>query len=199
MDRRKRQFGLFLVAVVLSAAALSLLTLRFLRQDEELARQREPGQRAQEVAQAQRELAGNLEKIRLQGINRGVAALESPETAPPADSAIVFSTPLNREDLVLPWQTTRNATFPSPGFASNHEVGETREFQAKDFPVAAPAYRLALAQSRQRSEKCVSHLAIARVLVKAGRQQEALDGYREILGACGDEVDDLGIPFPLYA
>jgi flagellar basal body-associated protein FliL len=62
MDRRKRQFGLFLVAVVLSAAALSLLTLRFLRQDEELARQREPGQRVQEVAQAQRELAGNLEK-----------------------------------------------------------------------------------------------------------------------------------------
>jgi hypothetical protein len=137
MDRRKRQFGLFLVAVVLSAAALSLLTLRFLRQDEELARQREPGQRVQEVAQAQRELAGNLEKIRLQEINRRVAALESPETARPADSAIVFSTTLNREDLVLPWQTTPNPTFPSPGFASNREVGETREFQAKDFPGAA--------------------------------------------------------------
>jgi signal transduction histidine kinase len=199
MDRRKRQFGLFLVAVVLSAAALSLLTLRFLRQDEELARQREPGQRVQEVAQAQRELAGNLEKIRLQEINRRVAALESPETARPADSAIVFSTPLNREDLVLPWQTTPNPTFPSPGFASNREVGETREFQAKDFPGAAAAYRLALAQSRQPSEKCGSHLAVARVLVKAGKQQEALDGYREILRACGDEVDDVGIPFPLYA
>src|SRR5262245_36897449 len=117
MDRRKRQFGLFLVAVVLSAAALSLLTLRFLRQDAELARQREPGQRLQEVEQAQRELAGNLEKIRLQEINRRVAALDSPETASPADSAIVFSTPLNRDELVLPWQITRNPTFPSPGFA----------------------------------------------------------------------------------
>src|SRR4030095_15471624 len=146
MDRRKRQFGLFLVAVVLSAAALSLLTLRFLRQDEELARQREPGQRAQEVAQAQRELAGNLEKIRLQEINRRVAALESPSTTQPADSAIVFATPFNRDNFVLPWETNRNSAYPSPGFISNRDVGEMREFVSKDFAGAAASYRLAIAQ-----------------------------------------------------
>src|SRR5262245_60093864 len=132
MDRRKRQFGLFLIAVVLSAAALSVLTFRYLRQDEELARQREPGQRLQAVEQAQRELAGNLERIRLQEINRRVSALEAPANTRAADSALVFATPVSREDLVLPWETTRTSTFPSPGFASNGDTGELREFQSKD-------------------------------------------------------------------
>jgi len=57
MSRRKRQFWLFLVAVVLPAASLSVVTFRFLRQDEELARQREPEQRREAVEQARRELA----------------------------------------------------------------------------------------------------------------------------------------------
>jgi signal transduction histidine kinase len=199
MDRRKPQFGLFLIAIILSAAALSLLTFRYLRQDEELARQREPGQRLQEVEQAQRELAGNLEKIRLQEINRRVAALESPSTTLPADSAIVFATPLDRENFVLPWETTSTSAYPSPGFVSNRDVGETREFVSKDFAGAAAAYRLALAGSRQPSEVCDSRLALARVLVKASKPQEALEAYREILRTCGSTVDEWGIPFALYA
>jgi len=199
MDRRKRQFGLFLIAVVLSAAALSVLTFRYLRQDEELARQREPGQRLQAVEQAQRELAGNLERIRLQEINRRVSALEAPANTRAADSALVFATPVSREDLVLPWETTRTSTFPSPGFASNGDTGELREFQSKDYPGAAAAYRLALAQSRQPNEKCESLLSLARALVKAGRPQEALANYQEILRSCGSATDDFGIPFTLYA
>jgi hypothetical protein len=55
MDRRKRQFWLFLVAIVLPAASLSILTFRFLRQDKELARQREPEQRREAVEQTGRQ------------------------------------------------------------------------------------------------------------------------------------------------
>lgn len=199
MDRRKRQFGLFFVAVVLSAAALSVLTLRYLRQDEELARQREPGQRLQEVEQAQRELAGNLEKIRLQEINRRVTSSESPTSTRKPDPAIVFATPLNHDELVLPWATTRTSAFPSPGFVSNRELGEMREFQSRDFAGAATAYRLALAQSRQPSETCESRLSLARVLVKAGNSQEALQNYREMLRGCAGAPDEQGLPFALYA
>ena len=90
-------------------------------------------------------------------------------------STLVFSTPLNRDDFVLPWETAKSVAFPSPGFASNREIGEVREFQSRDFPGAADAYRMARAQSRQASEKCESQLILARVLVKAGSSQEALN------------------------
>ena len=55
MDRRKRQFGLFLVTVVLS------------------------GQRLQAVKQAQRELFANLEKISLLEIIAGIHVRNRPQ------------------------------------------------------------------------------------------------------------------------
>src|SRR5215813_3468651 len=97
MDRRKRQFWLFLVAIVLLAVSLFFLTFRYLRQEEELAMQCEPEQRRYAVEQARRELAARLETIRLQEINRRVTELESQAAGRPADSAIVFVTPLGRE------------------------------------------------------------------------------------------------------
>jgi signal transduction histidine kinase len=199
MDRRKRQFGLFLLAVVLSAAALSILTYRFLRQDEELARQREPGQRLQAVEQARRELIANLEKISLLEINRRVTASAS-TPGDPADSATVLATPMDRlEQLVYPWKAPRPVAFPSPGFLANQDAGESLEFQSKDFSRAAAAYRLAMAGARQPDEACQARLALGRALVKAGRNKEAVEEYRAMLQACETALDELGIPFSFYA
>lgn len=199
MDRRKRQFGLFLVAVVLSAAALSILTYRFLRQDEELARQREPGQRLQAVEQARRELIANLEKITLLEINRRVTASDS-ALGDPADSAIVLATPSDRlEQLVSPWKSLRNAGFPSSGFVTNQDAGESFEFQSKDYSRAVAAYRLALAGARQPEEACQARLGVGRALVKGARNKEAVEEYRAMLGACETVADELGIPFSFYA
>jgi tetratricopeptide (TPR) repeat protein len=199
MDRRKRQFGFFLLALVLSAAALSVLTYRFLRQDEELARQREPGQRLEAVEQARRELVANLEKITLLEINRRVTASVS-TPADPADSAIVLATPIDRlERLVSPWKDAAPSAFPSPGFVDNLDTAETMEFQSKDFTPAAGAYQRALAGARQPHEACQARLGLGRVLAKAGRNKEALEQYRTTLETCETAVDELGIPFSFYA
>ena len=199
MDRRKRQFGLFLLAVVLSAAALSILTYRFLRQDEELARQREPGQRLQAVEQARRELIANLEKISLLEINRRVTASES-ALADPADSAIILATPPDRlEQLVSPWKNARASVFPGPGFVTNMEAGENLEFQSKDFPRAASSYRLAVSGARSPDEACQARLGLGRALVKAARNKEAVEEYRAIIENCESALDELGIPFSFYA
>ena len=199
MDQRKRQFGLFLVAVVLSAAALSILTYRFLRQDEELARQREPGQRLQAVEQARRELIANLEKISLLEINRRVTASGS-TPGDPADSAIILATPIDRlEQLVFPWKSPKPVGFPSLGFMTNQEAGENLEFQSKEFSRAAASYRLALGGARQPDEACHARLGLGRALVKAGRNKEAAEEYRAMLPACETSMDELGIPFSFYA
>jgi signal transduction histidine kinase len=199
MDRRKRQFWLFLVAIVLPAASLSILTFRFLRQDEELARQREPEQRREAVEQARRELAARLETIRLQEINRRVTELESAAAGRPSDSAIVFVTPVGREGLALPWENQTKQTYPSPRFVSNKDAGESLEFQSKDFIGATAAYRLALAEARQPEEDCDLRLSLGRVLVKAGMLEAALESYRHILRVCSQATDDAGMPFALYA
>src|SRR5882724_488371 len=89
MDRRRRQFVLFLIAVVLPAAALSLLAIRFLRQEDELKVQRGNTDRANAAQQARRELNAKLEKIQLLEVNRRFRQVGSPGDAQ-ADPAIVF-------------------------------------------------------------------------------------------------------------
>jgi signal transduction histidine kinase len=197
MARRKRQFGLFLGAVALSAAALSILTFRFLAQDEELAREREPGQRQQAVQQAERELLANLEKIRLTEINRRIRGPEP--SAPATDPAIVFAAPLEGERLILPWEAGNPLRLPSARFVSNREAGETHEFQSKSFSKAAAAYRSMLADSQQPGERCESELSLARVLAKQEASREAGESYGRILQKCSSIEDDQGIPFAFYA
>ena len=199
MHRRNRQFWLFLVAIVLPAASLSILTFRFLRQDEELARQREPERRREAVEQARRELAARLETIRLQEINRRVTELESAAAGGPADSAIIFVMPVGREGPALPWEKQTKPSYPSPRFFWNRDAGEIQEFQSKDFNGAAAAYRLALAEARQPEEDCELRLNLGRVLVKAGMLEAALETYRHILRVCSQAMDDSGMPFALYA
>src|SRR5688572_11214457 len=201
MDRRKRQFGLFLVGVALSATALSILTYRFLVQDEELAREREPGQRQQAVQQAERELLANLEKIRLTEINRRIRGPEplAPTTDPAMDPVIVFAAPLEGERLILPWQTGKPRRLPSARFVSNRETGEVHEFQSKSFSNAATAYRSMMAGSQQPGERCEAELSLARVLSKQESSREAGEIYGRILKTCGSLEDDQGIPFAFYA
>ena len=199
MQRRTRQFMLFLVAVVLPAAAMSLLTFRYLRQDEEMARQLEPGQRRDAIEQAQRELVARLDTIRLQEINRRATAAATSAEIRPADSAIIFAIPLNSGGLVFPWETARKSAYPSSGFVSNRETGEIREFQSRDFAGAAAAYRVALTGARQPQEICESRLNLGRVLVKAGKTEEALPFYRDMLRTCTSALDDQGLPYALYA
>jgi signal transduction histidine kinase len=197
--KRTRQFILFLVAIVLPGAALSVLTYRFLLQGEELEKQREPGRRREAVEQAQRELEERLEKIRLEEINRRVTAMESTGSVRAADAAIVFAMPVKGNELVLPWERRQTRGFPSPLFLANKEAGEVLEFQTRDFQGAAAAYRTAMAEARQAEERCDSRLILARALVKADKPREAKPLYHEILRECGSASDEQGMPFALYA
>ena len=46
---------------------------------------------------------------------------------------------------------------------------------------------------------CESRLALGRVLVKSGKHPDALEAFREILRTCKSTMDDLGMPYSLYA
>jgi signal transduction histidine kinase len=197
VHRRRRQIGLFFIAAVLPAIALSVLTFRFLAQNQELDRQRNPERRRQAVEQAQRELENRLEAIRLEEINRRVTTSGSDTRL--ANPAIVFVATLDKDSFVFPWEQSRKTVYPTPAFVSNKETGEVREFQSKDFNGAAASYRLAADAAATHDERCEARLGAARVLVKAARAEEAAEVYRQMLLDCGQAIDDAGMPFTLYA
>lgn len=189
---------LFLVAVVLPAAALFALTFRYLHQDEEMARRLEPGQKFDAVDQAQRELTASLDAIRLQEVNRRAQSRET-STGLPADPAIVFALSLDKGRLTFPGETSQTLSYASARFISFRDDGQLREFQSRDFAAAAAAYQAALTVARQPAEGCESRLALGRVLLKAQRQVEALAVLRDMLRTCGATTDEQGMPYTLYA
>jgi signal transduction histidine kinase len=186
MNRRKRQLILFLVAVMLPAGVLSALALRFLRQDEELGRQRATEEYTNAVNGVRRELTARLNAIKLEGWNRG-------------DSAIIFAARWNRDGLILPWLHAPESVHPAGEFIAMLDRSTTLEFQSNDLAAAARAYQQALLLARRPEDACEARLGLGRVLVKAKQDQEALKVYLEMLAACGATVDDAGIPFSFYA
>jgi signal transduction histidine kinase len=194
MERRKRQFRLFLIAVMLPAALMFVLTLRFLWREEELALQRADADRGNAVEQVRRELTAKLETIELQGIRK----IESPTDSSAADPAIVFVTPWRIDEITMP-ESKRTPAFHTPDFLSFRDLGEIREFQSKDPKGAAEAYRRALQAAKLPEEECEARLTLGRTLVKAGRPQEALPIYRVMLETCSQTPDEAGMPFALYA
>src|SRR5262249_23409079 len=69
----------------------------------------------------------------------------------------------------------------------------------KDFNSAASVYRRALEITRTQVEDCELQLSLARVLVKAGKRDDARISYERIMDRCAEAEDDFGIPYRLYA
>jgi signal transduction histidine kinase len=198
MNRRKRQSGLFVVAVVLPAALLSLLTIRFVRQEKQLDEQQATADRATAAEQARRALLTRLENIQLQEENRRILKTKPGDVNPPADATLVVVTPWNENRLELPWAAPVTP-YPTPQFVTFRDSGEEHEFRLKNLDRAAENYRRAMAMTQQPEELCDGRLALGRVLAKAQKTEQALEHYREILKVCDGVLDETGMPFSLYA
>src|SRR5215467_635105 len=131
MNWRKRRFGLFLAAVVMPAALLAVLTFRFLRQDEELSRERTENGRRSAAEQAGRELAARLEAVQLQEVNRRLGKVDSNQADPPSDPAIIFAALWGPEGMHLPWESGRKPLFPNARLLAFKEQGEALEFRQR--------------------------------------------------------------------
>jgi len=198
MNRGKRRFALFLATVVVPAALLAVLMFRFLRQDEELSRQRAEDARRTAAEQMGRELAARLDAIQLAEINRRMGK-PGGQPGQSADSSIIFATTWNGDRMTLPWEAASNAFYPSAQFAALLDQGDMLEFRQMDFPAAAAVYSQALSLSKQPEEACEARLSLGRVLLKAEKAGDALQVYREMLAMCGAVLDNAGLPFSFYA
>ncbi len=194
--RRNRRIFLLVLAILIPAAVLITLAVRVVRQETELGERRVAEERRDALDQLRRELFARLQAIKLQEVNRliGESGLSIP-----ADSPIVFVSPLGEDRMALPWEQKRVSKLQSVEFTRHQLEGESFEFRANDAPHAIAAYTEARDAARTPTEKCGAQLWIGRTFSKAGMMKDAEDIYHAMLEKCGAVADDDGVPLGLYA
>jgi signal transduction histidine kinase len=198
--RRARRIALLLSAILIPTAAVILLGVRVLRQENELAARRAQEQRRDALDQLRRELSARLQALRLGEVNRIIG--DSGRRLPP-DSPIVFVAPMvqdrGQDRIVLPWETTDVVPRPTAEFARAQVDGEWREFRQNDAAAAVASYRHAYDVARSRWEQCSARLWLGRAYRKAGMTADAEQTDRAAVHACGDVADADNVPVALYA
>jgi signal transduction histidine kinase len=194
--RRGRRIALLLSAILIPTAAVILLVVRVVRQENELAERRASEQRREALDQLRRELTARLQALRLEEVNRLIG--ESGRRLPP-NSPIVFVAAVREDRLVPPWEAERTPPRPTAAFTRWQLEGESREFRQNDAVAAAAAYGRAANAARSPWEQCSARLWLGRSYLKAGMTTEAERTDRAVMDECGEEVDGDGIPLALYA
>jgi signal transduction histidine kinase len=194
--RRTRRTALLLSAILIPTAAVVLLVVRVVRQENELAERRAAAEQREALDQLRRELTAHLQALRLEEVNRLIG--ESGRRPPP-DSPIVFVAPMVQDRMVLPWEDSRIAPAPSADFVRWQREGEAREFQQNDAVAAAAAYEQALNAARSPLELCSAYLWLGRSYSKARMAVEGLGADRTMVETCGGVSDGDGVPLALYA
>src|SRR5687767_14689458 len=124
--RRTRRTALLLSAILIPTAAVVLLVVRVVRQENELAERRVTAERREALDQLRRELTARLQALRLEEVNRLIG---EPGRRLPSDSPIVFVAPMLQDHMVLPWEAGRPVSPPTAAFARWQFDGESREFR----------------------------------------------------------------------
>jgi signal transduction histidine kinase len=194
--RRTRRIALLLSAILIPTAAVILLGLRVVRQEDELFARRASEQRRDALDQLRRELTARLQALRLGEVNRLIG---EPAGRLPSDSPIVFVAPMVQDRMVAPWDVRRDEPRPTAEFERLQREGEAREFRHNDPGGAVSWYRRALDVARSPWERCSASVRLGRSYLKARMTADAARADRATLDQCGDVLDADGVPLALYA
>jgi signal transduction histidine kinase len=199
----RRQALLFLVAILLPCAVLVVLGLQVIEQERQLEQKRFTEERQRTLQDFRPKLLSQLENIKLQLVTQ-TAARHAEARAFRPQGVVAFAGPLQDGRLLLPWENSSKARQFREGlyagkFADKIREAESEELAANRFENAARLYRAAIDSATEPAQRTYAHLLLARTLQKLGRRIESLKEYEQVLAAPPDAVDELDIPFGLYA
>jgi len=194
----------FVSLSLLLVALLLFLVMRLWRQDQALEQQR---------IQARLEIAGNEIALQLEAaysrLLQRFTALASGGPDSLESSLLDFSGSLADDGLVLSWTESKLRVFPDRRllYVPDHSIGIYSEpYQLKqgleleykqgDLAAAAEFYR-GYCDASDPQLRAESLLNLGRVLFKAGRKQEAVEAFNDLM-QCG-EINISGIPAELMA
>lgn len=191
----RRQGWLFLLAILAPCLVLLIVGLRTIEQERQLEEKRAAERRQGRLDRLREELLSRLERIKLD------AAL-----TPGAQShgAVIFVGKIQQGRLLLPWEVNANGQafrqwMQEASFSAKLQQGEQEEFAGGQPAAAIVRYEEAIRGTNRPALAAYARLALARVLGKAGRRQEALAHYEQVLAAPAELVDEHGVPLALYA
>jgi signal transduction histidine kinase len=200
----KKQLALFLLAVLLPVVFLVGLTIRIVRQERELSRQRIAEERQNRVREIEQGLAGQLEKL----VREEAAVLsESPAGIVRREYVnpnIVLIAKVSDTRLILPWEIQPEGKT-SPGLSGDSAFGqalrqaESAEFAQKDSALAAERYARAARLAQSLAQAGYARLQRARSLTRMKKVTESQQEYEKVLALPPGVTDEYGIPIALYA
>mgnify|MGYP001825782174 FL=1 len=197
MKRRshRRQFFLFVAAVILPCVVLVAAGVRMVDQERELAEARLLQERSRVARQLGQDLLIHLNQVWV-GLQREIGE-GTPRGHRPHAGEVVFAAEMREGELFLPWKVATPG--PGPGDVPLIQRGERQELGAGDVEAAALTYQLALEDASDQGEASLARLYLARALAGGNRLEEALDHYRVLLALHTGITDNLGMPFSYYA
>ncbi|MFC2167261.1 tol-pal system YbgF family protein, partial [Acidobacteriota bacterium] len=194
----RKQILLFLLVFVLPCVVLVFLSLRIIDQEQELAEKRASDEHRRITAEMSQYLFTKLETIKNQEL--GADSLLNSHINP----EVVLFGQVEDNQLKFPWeiQPEGESGFQSlhqPDFTRKIQQAEEEELVKKDYSRAAFLYRQILKTPISNTQQAYAHLLLARVMMKAGQQEEAFSLYKNILTLHSNITDEFGIPFFVYA
>ncbi len=200
----RKQFFLFLIAVVLPSLLLVIFAWRMIRQEQELAQKRMEDERQRAAREFGQVLLMRLEKIKLQEAGVSINWTELPGNLEYINPEVALIGQVKEAKLRLPWESNQQSAefrqiLSDSNFAIQIQHAEQQEFAKKNFTRAAELYRQLINATREPIRKSYAHLLLARALSKTDRKKEALEHFHSILKLPSRIKDEYGIPFCLYA
>src|SRR5215471_17544270 len=195
----RRRLALFLIVVLVPFGVLTVLAIRTLTQDRELAVRRQDDDRRQFAAAVRQELLGRLETLKFRALSD-----MRPDVRESVGDPVILAATVTDGRLVLPWEDDAAAAevrrlLAELPFGSLAERGESEELIRGRPDSAAELYRRALTAATQPVQAASAELLLARALNKAGHLDSVLDCSRRTLARPISLVDEQGVPYALYA
>ena len=201
--KHRRQIGLFLAAVVLPSAVLTVLGLRMMTQERQLAAGRVADDRRRVAAEIRQSLLVELERVERHALT---ALSESEGPLPPdhVDAVLAFAAPVLDDRIALPWErdptlAAVRAALAEAAFAGAIRGAEMIELRDRDYPAAIRSYRSIIKSATHESQESLGRLLLARALMGSGSRDMAEEEYRALIARPSAVVDEHGVPFAWYA
>jgi len=202
MDPRshRRQVLLFFVAVILPSIVLAALSVRMIRQENELAENRLVEQRRRLASDLGQQLLVRLERIKLD-IVREQTLKQGPAPVSFDHPAVAIAGWVEANALTLPWEidAASESLEGKEDYLRKIRQGENAEFVLKQMDEAIRLYQGANDTARSPSESAYARLLIARTLMKQGEVENALENYKALLQLSPDVRDENAVPISFYA
>jgi signal transduction histidine kinase len=195
--------SLLLLALLVPSVVLALLSVRIMRQENELQERRRLEEEERETDRIARRLLGRLEQVREQELQAWAERAEDAAERRYQRPATVVVARVDGGRLIAPWDEDASPrvfldAIREPGYASRIRRGEQAELVDQQAARASASYREAVRTAKGPEQRGHALLLLARALGKTADVARAAEVHQEILALPPGVIDDQGLPVRLY-